>query len=327
VWSDMARLEWVVVSSVVIGIAFPYHLPSEDAHRTVRMLDDLGARSLWVYENPRDLGAFAIAGACQALTRHVTVSVGTVNWYTRTPETIAMESLAAAHVGSRPVRVGLSAGSQREAADLEVDYRPLAAIAEYIERIRNFELVPSVAYESMQEGPELYIGAIGPKMLSLCARAADGLLISMHAPPGFISEARSQLERDALAVGRRTPRVAAYVHVVTAHDLAAAKSKAKTEVARTLRRVGDSPALRRLFGAVEGDLVEAYVHAVDRLRSSESPTAAVPDDLLDALVVWGDEDEAIRKLDQYSSAGADELILVSPSMTPSEYRGLLSTAL
>ncbi|CAN5691549.1 TIGR03564 family F420-dependent LLM class oxidoreductase [soil metagenome] len=130
-------------------------------------------------------------------------------------------------------------------------------------------------------GPQVYIGALGPKMLQLAGRRAAGTMTWLTGPKAIAEHVIPALRRAACEAGRSdgAVRVVAALPVSVTDDVCAARKLAG-----------------ELF-AVYGD-IPSYRAMLD-LEGLEGP--------VDAALI-GDEQEVSRRLEEMRAAGVDEFV-------------------
>jgi probable F420-dependent oxidoreductase len=138
---------------------------------------------------------------------------------------------------------------------------------------------PDVSY------PRL-VAANGPKMIALAREMADGALPA-GLPPAFTAQARAALGPDKLlAVG---------LSVIT--------DTADRETARARARDAVSASLSRSW----------YAATIARLGYQDQEVAAVGDELVSAIVAYGDPESIAATVAAHLAAGADHVILLPPA--------------
>ena len=101
----------------------------------------------------------------------------------------------------------------------------------------------------VRAGLPVWLGALGPRMLALAGRIADGVILNLMTP-AQAGEAAG-LVRDAARAAGRDPasvEVACVVHCCLSDDPAAAAEAARAVVPRYVLH----PAVPRLFGELDG---------------------------------------------------------------------------
>ena len=159
--------------------------------------------------------------------------------------------------------LGIGAGSVKE--------KPISAVRDYVKEVRTH--APDVP---------VYLAALGPQMLALAGRIADGVLPNWSSP-----EVRPWLREQ---IGKDLPLVE-YVRVCVDDDVAAARSAlGKQVLAYALQRRGAAP-----HGGYRGHFArmgfEAALRDLDGRRergaTEDELVAAAPDELLNAVGYFG----------------------------------------
>jgi alkanesulfonate monooxygenase SsuD/methylene tetrahydromethanopterin reductase-like flavin-dependent oxidoreductase (luciferase family) len=190
-------------------------------------------------------------------------------------------------------------------------FPPLQMIEEYVGTVRaalaghpaGFDgqlfrtgMVPSDSPPVRAELP-VYLAALGPRMLGLAGRIADGVILNLMSP-AQARLAASLVRAAAVAAGREASsvEVACVVHTCVSDDPDAAAAAARTVVPRYVLH----PAATKLFGA---DLRAARERALagDRAGAADH----VPAQVADAFVAHGDAAACAARLAEYRAAGVD----------------------
>jgi alkanesulfonate monooxygenase SsuD/methylene tetrahydromethanopterin reductase-like flavin-dependent oxidoreductase (luciferase family) len=149
----------------------------------------------------------------------------------------------------------------------------------------------------------VYLAALGPRMLELAGRIADGVILNLMSP-AQARLAASLVRAAAVAAGRdaSSVEVACVVHTCLSDDTDAAASAARAVVPRYVLH----PSATKLFGA---DLRAARERALAGDRAGAANH--VPAQVADAFVAHGDAAACTRRLAEYRAAGVD-LTVVFP---------------
>ena len=152
----------------------------------------------------------------------------------------------------------------------------------------------------------VYLAALGPRMLELAGRVADGVILNLMTPDQAGAAAR--VVRAAARAAGRDPasvEVACVVHCCLSDDRAAAAAAARAVVPRYVLH----PAAPRLFGELDGGPslrgVRERVLAGDRAGAAD----LVPQQAADGFVARGGPDECLARAGQYLAAGVDLPVL------------------
>jgi probable F420-dependent oxidoreductase len=252
-----------------------------------RRLEAAGYGTIW-YGEALGREAFGFGGLLLSATESVRVASGIANIWVR--DAVAMHNGAATLAEAYDGRFVLGIGvSHRPLVDKRghAYARPLAAMREYLE-----------AYESARYGspepPErvpLLLSALGPKMLDLAGRKADG------AHPYFVPIEHTTIARDTLGEG---PVLAPEQAVVVSDD---------PDVART--------AARRHMQTYLG--LPNYRNNLLRLGYDEATLDGNPDSLVDDLVAWGSPAAIATRIQDHFDRGADHVAVQVLPREPGEF--------
>jgi 5,10-methylenetetrahydromethanopterin reductase len=143
----------------------------------------------------------------------------------------------------------------------------------------------------------VYLAALGPRMLELAGRIADGVILNLMSPAqaglaaSLVRAAAAAAGRDAAAV-----EVVCVVHVCLSDDRDAAAAAARAVVPRYVLH----PAVAKLFGS---DLGAARERALAGDRAGAA--SCVPRHVADAFVAHGDAAACAARVAEYRAAGID----------------------
>ena len=148
----------------------------------------------------------------------------------------------------------------------------------------------------------VYLAALGPRMLELAGRIADGVILNLMTP-AQAGQAAGAVRAAARAAGRdpASVQIACVVHCCLSDDSAAAAAAARAVVPRYVLH----PAVPRLFGELDGGVdlrgVRERVLAGDRVGAA----AQVPQQVADGFVAQGSAAECAARLADYRAAGVN----------------------
>jgi 5,10-methylenetetrahydromethanopterin reductase len=208
-----------------------------------------------------------------------------------------------AGVGQRPIATMADylAVLRPVLAGQEVDYRGRTMDVEHFRLNGSFPRVP------------VYLAALGPQMLRLAGRAADGAAMSF-ATPDEIARSAALIAEGAAAAGRDPGDVALsmYIRVCIDEDAELARQAfAATVLSYAMARPGADKrfAYRGLFTRMGFDEVLADLEARrDQGASAAELARRAPDELLHAVGYFGPAAGAARRFAELS-AGLDETIV------------------
>jgi probable F420-dependent oxidoreductase len=261
------------------------------------LADRLGYPEVWVGEMAK-LDAPAMGAAIMARTERIEVCLGPMAVTVRSPVQMALAAATVASAsGDRSVHVALGTSSTVVATWHERDRRgaadQLARSAVEVRALLNGERVRGFRLREPPPRSSVTVAAFGPRAVAAAA-GADRMVLNM-----VTVEVASRL---------------APLHPHAAVWLAAAIDPSPDERRwLTLGYVGylGAPGYAEMFcEAGFGDLVEFA-----RTRPHPRELAErIPDELLDAVALVGDEAHIRSRIDQYAAAGIDEIGLVIPPL-------------
>lgn len=253
--------------------------PANQAREAVAALEELGYGAVWVGEAV-GREALSNAGLLLSATSHLVVATGIANIWVR--DALAMvagqNTLAEAYPERFLLGLGVSHAPLIEGMRGHHYQRPLAAMRQYLDAMD--EVVSS--YRAVPPGtpPPRVLAALGPKMLTLAAKRAQGAH-SYFVPPEHTAQARDQLGPDSWLIPEQA--------VVLENDPERAREIARRHTSRYLRLPNYTNNLRRLgFG-------------------DEDLAGSGSDRLVDATVAWGDENAIVSRVRAHLNAGADHV--------------------
>lgn len=292
-----------------LGITVPFGAPIAQHGPLFEAMGDAGYTDLWTAETAgADAFGPLMAAALVAPRLHLGTALASV--FSRGPGLLAMNVAALAEAAPGRVTIGIGASSKAMTAgwnDRSYD-RPVQRVVDTVgflraalsgERVRAdydtfsidrfaLERVPAVV-------PPIVVGALGPKMLATGARAADGVVLNWLGADdvtGVVDHMRSAQPEGA-------PEVVVRIFVCPSTDAAAVRVAAKPLLARYLTVPGYAAA-QRWMGRTEAlsTMWELWA-AGDRAGA----TAAVPDTVVDELIVHGSPAECADHLARYVERG------------------------
>lgn len=214
----------------------------------------------------RFLDAWAVVGTVLARTSSLRVTANVTNLPLRPPHVLAT-TVASLDVLSRGrVELGIGAGAFWDGIVQMGGPRRTPG-----EALRALEEGISVVRETWERGPapvhdvQVWIGAIGPRMLELTGRVGDGWLPSQsYVPPETLAERNARIDDAAVAAGRAPVDVRRLYNISPSGDPAWAEWLAElalTEGMSTFIVGSDDPAVIRRFGAEVAPAVRELVDA------------------------------------------------------------------
>ncbi|WP_304117758.1 LLM class F420-dependent oxidoreductase [Mycolicibacterium bacteremicum] len=234
-------------------------------------LEELGYPALWI----PDVGGPVLESVenLLAATKTVTIATGILNLWMHDPAEVAAAHtrLQAAHGGRFLLGIGVSHAPLIDSKSPGTYRKPLAATAAFLDGLDNAEQpVPAT---------DRVIAALGPKMLQLAAERSRGTHPYLVTPE-HTAAARAALGAGSLVLPEQT--------VVLNTDAEQARGIARTFLKGYLS-------------------LPNYVNNLLRTGFTEDDVETISDRLVDAVVVWGDEQTIARRVAEHRDAGADHV--------------------
>lgn len=276
-------------------------LPTPEARRAAQVVEELGYGALWVAEA---VGRDPLVQSAMLLdaTERLPIATGIANIYARDAMTMnaGWKHLAEAFPGR--FLLGLGASHAHLVAGLRKhEYsRPYSYMSDYLDRMdkaRFFSPTPA-------EDPGRVLAALGPKMLELSVTKANGAHPYLTTPE-HTKMARDVMGDDALLAPEQM--------VVLSTDGDEARRIARQHLAVYIN-------------------LPNYYNNWKRLGFDESDYADQGSDrLVDALVVWGTEEQIAQRVREHHDAGADhvcvQVLTAGREMPEAEWRRLAEVLL
>ncbi len=228
----------------------------DDVVRTARRVESLGLDGLWL---PNVFGVDAITALALAgrETERIELLTAVVPTYPRHPFAMAQQALTAQAAAGGRFTLGIGLSHKLVIEDmLGMSYeRPVRHMREYLEVLAPLLRGEPARFEGSlyrvtgglqvpgADSVPLLVAALGPAMLRLAGRAAQGTLTWMTGEKTLASHTVPRLREAAAAADRPSPRVAAAFPIALTSDREAARRK----IARTLRIYGTLPSYRAML--------------------------------------------------------------------------------
>ena len=262
-----------------------------------RHAEEAGFVSAWL---PQVSGLDAISVLAMAGRETSTIELGTavVPTYPRHPTVLAMQALTAQDASGGRFSLGIGLSHKFAIEDsLGLDYsKPIPHMREYLSILNGLLAGERVSFSGElyrvntqisvpgTKKPPVLVAALGPAMLKLCGRLADGTVTWMGGIDFLRDIAVPTMSAAATAAGRPAPRFVAMVPVLLAADAAAGRDLVNSTF--------------QLYGRIP-----SYRATLDR------GGAANPAD----VAIVGSEREIETGLRAFAAAGVTDLVAVIPS--------------
>ncbi len=293
-----------------------------------RYAEECGFSEIWQADTRLARDCIVMMSAFLNHTKRLRFGSGVLPIWTRNPAVIAaswstMWELGGKVNGRGRVMLGLGAWWEPIAGRVGVKReKPLKAMREYIEAIRQLFTMEKVTYQgefvnldricldvafgdtSPRDIP-LYIGATGDKMLELAGEICDGVVLNYVVSVDYIRKAVELVEQGAKRAGKTLAdidRPELLVCCLSDKDPAAAMAEGKKLVSYYL---ATEPHIMKASGVSE-ELLEKVQSMMgwpateeDYVRTSK----VIPDDVVRNLMAVGTSDECRAKVKEYIEAG------------------------
>jgi len=261
-----------------------------------------GVKQVWATQGGASTDLLTAYAGAFARTDEIRLGTSIVPIYPRHPLALAQQAATAAALGPGRLRLGVGTSHR---PSIEGVYgikmeEPLAYLEEYLGVLRAALCEGSVDHQGRfftakvrmnhpQPVPVL-IAALGEKAFRLAGAKSDGA-ISWNVPPRHLLDVSLPAMREgAQSAGRDAPSLIAHVPIVLTDDAQAARAAARKGLGVYARL----PFYYNMWAASGYPLRE---------------DGSVSDDLIDNLVVMGDEAAVAARLSELLEAGLDELLL------------------
>lgn len=288
-----------------------------------------GAEVAFVAEDINCRDAFQLCALAARATERIRLATGVVNPFTRNPTALAMAAATLDELSGGRAVLGLGTSSPSLIRDQMgiVHARPARVVEEATEIIRLLLLGRSVTYQGdvfrytdatlmaapVQQPIPIFFAAMGPGMLTLAGRLADGVLLNVGASTDYIRWAVRQVRRGEADAGRAPGEVtvAAWLTVYVTDDYREGLQRARRWLAGMLSIPRQGELLLEHGGfdmSILPDIrthVRAYPHGGDPAAAA----AFVPDEVADRATLIGTPERVRGRIDEYRSAGVDVPVL------------------
>ena len=282
-----------------IGLGFhPTH--TRHALDLITRAEAAGVGTFWAVMSPIDRDTVTILAAAAMQSERINLGTAVVPAFTRHPLGLATQVLTLEDLAPGRIRLGIGTSHQRSmipAYGLPFD-RPLTQLREYLQVIRPVLQQGSFAFSGeFYQGEAQFlttprtpvlISALGPNAFELAGEMADGA-ISWVCPPTYLQNvALPAMRRGAAMADRPTPPLVAHTLVAPSTDLPQVREAA-----------------RKILS-----YYQARPYYLRMLAAAGFPSdSEVSDELIDALVVGGDDRAIAEGLRQRLEEWADELVI------------------
>lgn len=319
---------------IPFGISFDGFVPITEAVEIAKVAEACGARSFWIAEHLGYREPFITALALAQATKTARLFPTAVSPYLRHPMPTAMALASLAEI--MPNRFGAAIGVGNplflKESGLAIE-KPVKVIEQYVTAFRGLMDGATVNQEGLtfhlagarlafkpEPSPPIYLAAIGPQMLKLAGRIADGLVLSSGLTIPYVKQSLQVATKAARESGRNPTMLhkTSYIFFIAGGDAEDRNAKVRQKLAFLFRNQKISDNLRSSGLSIDHEAIMAAVARRDHAQAM----ALVPEQAVDAFAVAGEPDECRRRLQSYADAGLDEVILSLVGTTEDRVRSI-----
>jgi 5,10-methylenetetrahydromethanopterin reductase len=293
-----------------VGLSYAGTYPLEDFLKVAQAGDEAGLDSIWLAEEFVYRDPMITAASVLRVTERVRVIPGPVTPYLKHPVAIAREALTLAEISNGRLGLQLGVGDLGGLKQLGVDVsRPLSTIEGALGAIRTLCRGEPVAAGGLRmklggiSDIPLYVAAMGPKMLSLARRCADGTALSHMMSVAFI---RRSIELAQAAAGPGASPDHEFVEffaVSVAGDRRAAYDQIRPSAARWLGVPYPQPAHVADWKLCGLDIDYQAISQTLGRGDMEAACNLVSDEAIATLSVSGTPQDFENRIGEYLDAG------------------------
>jgi 5,10-methylenetetrahydromethanopterin reductase len=312
-----------------LGLGVSNCRPVEEVVSAVRRAEELGAEIAFVAEDINCRDAFQLLGAAALQTQNIRLSTGVVNPFTRNPTVLAMSAATLDEISGGRALLGLGTSSPALIeGQMGIPHSgSVAVIQEATDVIRLLLSGGTVNYAGavhtyvdahLEVKPEqavipIFFAAMGPRMLRLSGRLADGVLLNVGASPGYVEWAVGEIARGASEAGRdpASVTIAAWMTAYIGDEPSENLRRAREWLAVMLSIPRQGELLLEKAGfdtTILGPIrerVSGYPHGGDRAAAGR----LVPVEVAQELTLVGTAAQVRDRIDEYRRAGVQIAVL------------------
>ena len=277
----------------------------------------LGLSSVWVHDSYFERDAVTYASAIASQVPEIRVAMGAVNPFTRHAVLLAMTVSSLDEMAPGRILLGVGSALPLRLAQMGIPYSPqeghdrVSATIDLLRAMWSGERIPpgvegvppvEPMFAPVHHVP-IYVAGYRTPMLELAGEKGDGYLArpleSLRSFAGMVPKIR----RASAAAGRPEDavHVAGYLFGLVDSSRRAALNRAKREpFVIYMMAIQTDVALRRAGLDLE---LRDRIHALWRAEDYHEAAELIPDEMLDAFLLCGTEEEVAARADEYRRAG------------------------
>ena len=261
-----------------------------------------GIPAVWMTTGGASLDSITVMAAAAGRTKTIKFGTSIVPIFPRHPLVMAQQAQVVAQLAPGRFRLGIGPSHRPSMRAMGISMRdPLGHLREYLRILKSLLQSGMVdfdgefyqAHETIPEPLDVPImaSALQERSFELCGAESDGA-ISWICPGTYLRDvALPAMERGARQASRPTPPLIAHAPVCVHEDFAQVRD-----------------AVRRGMGHPR---MPFYQRMLASAGFPEAAGGGWSDAMVDAIVLWGDEDRVAERIDELFEWGAGE-VLISP---------------
>lgn len=301
--------------------------------------EEIGLGTVWLSEKWGTKDPGAILGAISATTTNIRIGLGTTNFLTRHPLTLASMGLTLQSLSDGRLLFGVGRGEVvgTRWSDAGLPVQTNVMLRDHASITRRLWAGETVSYHGPGGDypalalhrplpdvppPPILLGTYGPRTLQLAGRHFDGVVLPGYLTPGTVHRMAGVVKKAAADAGRDPATVMVVATVITVADLPEEKAR-ETVAGRAVQyfqsAYGDAVAaengwdaepIRRLrqhpkfadLGNINANLTFLRGELVD-------VSDVIPQEWLTTSCAVGTAQACADRIQEYLTAGADQVIL------------------
>ncbi len=272
-----------------------------EAVEKIEHLEELGVGAAWLTSGGGGGEAIAILAAAAAKTDSIRLGTSIVQTWSRHPVTLAQQVQVIDSLAPGRFRLGVGPSHQASMESaLGADFRaPIGHLREYLRILRALMHTGAVEFKGRWYSANtslptivdvpIMASALRPGAFETCGELSDGA-ISWVCPHFYLKDtALPALNKGAESAGRPAPPLIAHAPVCVTEDLDAARDGVRA-------RLGYFPS------------IPFYANMFAEAGFSGTPDSGWTDEMLDQVLIAGDEDAVADRINTVLEWGATEIL-------------------
>ena len=321
--------------SGITGFAIAPFATAEETIRYALLAEKYNLQGFWLGEGFHGRSAIALLSAIAVQTSKIQLGTAIIGVYTRHPGLIAMEAATIDELSHGRFNLGLGVNvtslvkhGLTKSASTAKDRKPYAAMKDSVEIIRGLLSGQNVVYHGdVFSVPEpgsaldfhgfrpprrnlpIYLGSRSPKILELCGRVADGVILSrsLSASGSYVVDSLKHLYEGAAKSGRKKE------DLVIASNLTFSVAKDSQLARDHVREVVALYVADPTLTASELMLQHSKVRPEDlnsvkegmKLGGMKKASELVTEEMIDEFAIAGNPEECTEKLEKLGRLGVE----------------------